>query len=384
MVEIDTSELKGKWFKCIDGCGLCCLCQPELLPPELKSFRRDPALSGFVARSMHDPSKRSIAMLKNGGPCALLRDRKCTIYSKRPHFCRQFPVHTHLMWRIQLTPDYSCRGIWREGWAARSDGFVDLEKYGLDELHFYTEERLEAELRDARNVFDEFRENAIEEDVWTEIERVREKASSLIDGGYFSTLQGMGAVLSSVSRAREGHVDAFDLLPSVGRQESLNAAMQSVRELSEELLTVQEPEDNPVYVDSRLDWNIFGRSDGAVWRRKLLDSGGVNNMSVVELNLDVISLEPEGEASLAAYARKTNKRDAFLGFVYYLVDDADYDTDIAATYMENMAMTQLDLVLRTALISPGKASRIGSTELAEGIVYIDMDMHDAPTIGSVI
>ena len=31
---VDYSEVAGKKAECIDGCGMCCLCQPEVLPSE--------------------------------------------------------------------------------------------------------------------------------------------------------------------------------------------------------------------------------------------------------------------------------------------------------------------------------------------------------------
>ncbi len=384
MVEIDTSELRGKWFKCIDGCGLCCLCQPELLPSELKVFRDNPGLAGVVVRSNSDSARKSIAMLKNGGPCMLLKGRKCTIYRERPHFCRQFPVHTHLMWRIQLTPDYSCRGIWREDWVDGKDGFVDLEKYGLDELHRYSREKLEAELKDANEVFEEFRQNSIDNGVWREADELRSKAASLISDGFFSDMDGLGSILLAVQRAREDELDVFDILRATGKGQNRRESLNAMRELSEELLTVSRVEDNPIYVDGSLNWNIYNMVNGKIWKRRLLDRGGMSNISQVELDISDISISAEGEGALASYSNKSNSRDAFMGFVYYLVDDADYDFDLLPTYLENMAMTQLDLVMRSAIIQPERRRSIGREQVAEGVVYIDMDMHDAPTIGSVI
>lgn len=384
MVEIDTSELKGRWFKCIDGCGLCCLCQPELLPAELRTFKEKPGLAGSIVRSDGDRARRSIAMLRNGGPCVLLKERRCTIYRERPHFCRQFPVHTHLMWRIQLTPDYSCRGIWREDWGGEKDGFVDLEQYGLDELHRYSGEKLESELNEANEVFEEFRQNSIDNGVWKDAGELRLAAASLINRGFFSDMEGLGSILLAVQRAREEELDVIDILLATGKGHNRSESLNAMRELSEELLTVSRIEENPVYVDRSLNWNIYNAVNGKIWRRRLLDKGGLSNISPVELDISAISVSAEGESALASYSLKSNSRDAFLGFVYYLVDDANYDIDLLSTYLENMAMTQLDLILRSAIVQPERLGNIGREQVAEGVVYIDMDMHDAPTIGSVI
>lgn len=383
-MEIDTSELKGKHFSCIDGCGLCCLCQPELLPPEQKVIRSDRVLAEFIVRADDDPSKKSLKMTGNGGPCALLRDRKCTIYGKRPHFCRQFPVHTHLMWRIQLTADYSCRGIWSSSSNDPRTGGSDLEEYGLKELSFYSQDKLKSELAYADNVFREFREFATANSAWDDIHRLRHDAARLIERGYFSSVEGLGSVLYAAGQAREAGVRLSDILPSAASSASRQMASSAISELSEELFSIESIADNPVYVDSSLEWNIFTKSGGRVWRRRIKDRGGTVDVSPVDISTDNIALGDGAAEELRAYARVSNSRDSFLGFIYYLVDDADYDVDVNTTYMENLAMTQLDLILRSALASPSKAGRLGAGEIADGIVYIDMDMHDAPTIGSVI
>lgn len=384
MFEIDTSELKGRKFRCIDGCGLCCLCQPELLQPELRTFRQDPLLSRTVVSSRHDTSRKAIAMLKNGGPCSLLRDRKCTIYSLRPHFCRQFPVHTHIMWRIQLTPDYSCRGIEIGGSGTEEEGFADLEAYGLRELHHYSDQKLEGEVKDAREVYSEFRKNCIDSNRWTDPAEVRRHAASLISTGYFSTVHGLGSILAAVERARENDLEVLDVLPTISSQQSLASSHRALSELTDELITVEDVEDQPIYVDRELNWNVYALSNGSVWRRHLLDGGGVRDVEKVTIDTENIAISADGESALKSYSTLTNARDGFLGFVYYLVDDADYEVDVVSTYLENMAMTQLDLLLRSSIVMPAGEGGIGRSQAMEGMVYLDMDMHDAPTIGSVI
>ncbi|MDR1954854.1 MAG: YkgJ family cysteine cluster protein, partial [Candidatus Methanoplasma sp.] len=40
-LEIDYSEVRGRKAECIDGCGLCCLCQPEVLAEERRFFEKN-------------------------------------------------------------------------------------------------------------------------------------------------------------------------------------------------------------------------------------------------------------------------------------------------------------------------------------------------------
>ena len=383
-MEIDTQELKGKVFRCLEGCGLCCLCQPELLPSETAQFLSIEKLKSSVTRSSIDPSRKAIAMYGNGGPCRLLSDRKCTAYPQRPHFCRIFPVHTHLMWRIQLTADLSCRGVWREDWKEKTGVYEDLEAYGLKELHSYTSEKLERELGEAREVYGEFRENCIDADVWMEPASMRERASALIAQGYFSSLSGIGLVLSAADACRRSGLDfmtSLRLAERTGAQDSVAAALE---ELLDEMLSIEDIADRPVFVDRDLNWLVFGHDGGRPAKFRLGERGGISKIGSADFSVSGISANPAGAGRLSDFAVLTNRRDVFLGFVYYIVDDADYADSVENIYFENLAMTQLDLLLRSALANPSSSSSLGPEHISDGVVFIDMDMHDAPTIGSVI
>jgi hypothetical protein len=59
-LEIDYSEVDGRTYRCIDGCALCCLCQPELLPEEETRFRADPRLSDGITDRHISPDVRTV------------------------------------------------------------------------------------------------------------------------------------------------------------------------------------------------------------------------------------------------------------------------------------------------------------------------------------
>lgn len=386
-MEIDTAELRGKAFRCIDGCGLCCLCQPELLPRETQYFLSAEQLRKSVTRSSIDSSKRAISMFPSGGPCTLLRDRKCTVYGKRPHFCRSFPVHTHLMWRVQLTADMTCRGVWRAWQGTVPDGYEDLESYGLRELHTCHTAKLESELREAAEVYRSFVDNCGESGVWTDHVSMRYSAGELIRQGYFSSISGMGRILDAAESSRDGGADFMSALKTVGAERGAAAASAVMEELLDEILSIDRIDEMPVFVDGKLGWHLFRRGTGkpdGVSKLRLGDRGGASEEEEFVLNLKDVAVSESGEVPIAEFASLTNSRDVFLGFVYYLTDDADYDSDVYTTYVENLAVTQLDLIIRSALANPASAGRLGRNEIADGIVFIDMDIHDAPTIGSVI
>ena len=108
--QVDLSELEGRNFTCTDGCGLCCLCQPELLPNEEKLFRSK--FPEMVVLKNEPHRHYAMAMKKGMGSCAFLNDRRCKVYNERPHFCREFPFHIHVGMRAQVQLDLSCRGAW--------------------------------------------------------------------------------------------------------------------------------------------------------------------------------------------------------------------------------------------------------------------------------
>ena len=39
--EVDYSDVAGRRVECLSGCGMCCLCQPEVLPEEEPFFRKN-------------------------------------------------------------------------------------------------------------------------------------------------------------------------------------------------------------------------------------------------------------------------------------------------------------------------------------------------------
>ena len=100
-LDLDLSELEGRSFTCDPSCGLCCLCQPEVLPHEVSWFKSNHPRRIVETKRPH----RHIALtLKEGqGACTFLNaSRRCEIYAQRPHYCRQFPFHLYLGKRVQV------------------------------------------------------------------------------------------------------------------------------------------------------------------------------------------------------------------------------------------------------------------------------------------
>ncbi|MDQ1372175.1 MAG: hypothetical protein QG582_1090, partial [Candidatus Thermoplasmatota archaeon] len=144
----DLSELDGLKYACLDGCALCCLCQPELLPEEESRFRADPELSRGIADRHISPDVDGAALRLQGehGACHFLRGKRCSIYGLRPHYCRAFPLSVFAGWRIQVNANLSCRGMGLPGEDMRATAQSLLARLG--------DAQLRGELAESRKVFD--------------------------------------------------------------------------------------------------------------------------------------------------------------------------------------------------------------------------------------
>ena len=147
-IEIDLSELEGRGFECSPRCGLCCLCQPELLPEERAWFRKNHPKAVELKRAPH--RHHALALKKGRGSCVFLQDRRCSVYSHRPHFCRQFPYHFHVGERVQVELDLSCRGVWGDAPPASIEA---------EELIAANIDVLRRTLSESRGVYEEFYSN---------------------------------------------------------------------------------------------------------------------------------------------------------------------------------------------------------------------------------
>jgi len=377
--ETDASELKGMRFRCLEGCGLCCLCQPEVLPWEIKSLKAPENGHLSIVRSSIDPSRKAIAMKGRGGACTMLEGRKCTIYERRPHFCRQFPVHLHLMSRAQFTADMSCRGIWEANADGEGEGLLP---FALNENCRYPRQEEEAEREEAARIYREFRENAVQQDIWMEMRDMRREVALMIERGYFSDTGSLGGLLNACDAASESGQDILALYGMFPPDRQ--RALASMNEIGGELLGIEDAEDMPVYVDRKLNWNVFSGSIDSITRFTLLEDGGRKKEAAFGIDTGRIGISTSGREMLDFYAKVLNMRDIFMGFIYYLTDDADYTEKIINTYVQNLAYVQIDLIFRSALTNPDSLNNMGRNEIRDGIVFLDMDMQDAPTIGSII
>ena len=377
--EVDLSELVGKTYRCVDSCALCCLCQPELLPDEEEAFRSEPELLAGVADRHISPEVKNAAIKLKGthGACHFLTDKRCTIYERRPHFCRSFPLNVFVGWRIQVLANLSCRGIGLRG--------EDLESKGLELLEGYGDERLREELSTSKSVFGEFVGNMRDASVAQSFGSIREAASLLQDE--LTDLIGLSRVMTYAEHGRtRQNSSPADIARKVRETDPEADVFERAMIDGIELFDLPDLSLLPVYVDEELAWKIFRLVDRDIVGYRLAEDGRMSEFCrLAPSSVDLLPIKQEGLSRFGEYLKLVNRRDCFAGHAAYLCNIEGYDFNFAQAYLGALANNMVDLWWRSSLLCKLSGSdSIGSKEAAEGIIFFDMDLLDLPTIGAFI
>lgn len=378
-LETDFSEVRGRSYRCIDDCALCCLCQPELLPGEERKFRADPKLRDAVVESHISPEVRGAAIKLRGqhGACHFLSKRRCTIYGDRPHFCRAFPINIFAGWRIQVNANLSCRGIGLEG--------ESLEELARTVLGDYEKAELERELEDARAVFREFVENTRGAKVAQSVASLRDAGSVVVED--LADEVGLSRVLTYAEHGRtRQNTGARDIVKLARRSEDESDIVELAVMDGTELFDLEDLSLLPVYVDRRLNWNVYKLQGETIVGYKLSEDGSVEETSRTEpASVHLMPMTDSGRRTFQDYLRTVNGRDCFLGHAAHLCDMEGYGYNLAQVYLGALANNALDLWWRASFLAKlAGAERLDSQEIMEGVVFFDMDLLDLPTIGAFI
>lgn len=378
-LEIDFSELEGRTYRCIDSCALCCLCQPELLADEEAKFSADKRLAEGVSKKHISPDVTGSAIKLRGahGSCYFLKDKRCTIYQDRPHFCRSFPIHVFVGWRVQLNANLSCRGLGLPG--------ENLETTGADIIAKYGSDRLRGELKDANRVFTDFVRNTRDAWVSQSFTSVRTAGHALADE--LSDEIGLSKVLTYAENGQTRQNASPMDLARLARKADPEADIEE-RALIDgtELFDLPDLSLLPVYIDTALTWRIFKLVGNEIVGFVLSEDGGTQESS--RTNPSDISMMPmtgDGRRAFKEYLSVVNNRDCFLGHAAYLLDTEGYEFNFGQVYLGALATNAIDLWWRSSFLAylAGKLE-LGPMEVREGIVFFDMDLLDLPTIGAFI
>jgi Fe-S-cluster containining protein len=378
-MEIDTTELEGLHFSCLDGCGLCCLCQPELIGNEGRVFLNDPDLKvGITGRTPFGSQTKnlSIKMKEGAGSCYFLRNRKCLIHDKRPYYCRIFPLSIHVGDRVQAVANRTCRGINKEATGAGCKEFLQMvlsEKRGPD---------LAQELGRTRAAFKAFYE-AYLNDEQLKRDSIQNFSLRLLERSGFVPLTQHALTCTSLEDEIPqdlAHLEQF--LDACDSPDLNTPALEGARQMFESA----DPVKLPAWPDATLQWVVYRMTGQDMERCILGDDGGLK--VVRRLPLSDIRLKPiekSGEAVMAGYARELMRRDLTYGYACYLTDLDHADESFLKIYIGTLGTLFLDYWWRCSMISAFEGGgTIDKKAATEGIIAYDMDYLDFPSLGGFI
>jgi len=370
-LEVDMSELEGMTLACDEKCGLCCLCQAEVLPQEVPFFERNYP-SQIVLNG--EPHRHAALALKGvEWPCTFLGpDRRCQIYPSRPHYFRQFPLHLYVGTRVQVELDLSCRGVWKGG---KEDALVAGGKMVAD-----NREALLRTLRDSREVYREFEANCLDAGIYRAPEALRRNVSARI--GELADIQYIARVLDLSAEDDEMEDMPAPLKAPVYEMKELEG---SAREAGLESLSADDVFSAPVYCDPVGRWNVLSSRNGRVDWSVMNEDGSLTPVrSIDPMQVPLLTPEGDGLEVFCWYMGVLNRRDSMLGYACYLVDDYGYEDNLANTYYGALAAAALDLLWRSSLVAHMHNGKLDRQGMIEGIIAYDMDRLDAPAIGAFV
>ncbi|MEW5748343.1 MAG: YkgJ family cysteine cluster protein [Candidatus Thermoplasmatota archaeon] len=375
----DLSEVEGLTYACIDGCALCCLCQPELLPDEERAFRGDPALRGGVADQHISPDVQGAAIRLQGahGACHFLRQRRCSIYQRRPHYCRAFPLSVFSGWRVQVNANLSCRGMGLPGEDLAASGRALLGGIGADEVA--------KELSSSREVFAEFSRNTRDAKVAQSVPSLRGAAAALMED--MTDEPGLARVLTYADSGRTRQNSSAQEIARRARDTHPEADVGELGvSIGTELFDLEDLSYLPIYVAEDLRWRIFQLQGDEVVGYLLDEGGGTQESSRTSPSeVAMLPMTPGGRKAFAAYLDVVNRRDCFVGHAAHLLDEDGYSFNFAQAYLGALANTAVDLWWRTSFLAHLEgAAQLDERRVREGVVFFDMDLLDQPTIGAFL
>lgn len=370
-MKVDYSELKGKKAECPDGCGLCCLCQPEVLTEEEGFFKSN--YPKELVRSKGPDKYTALALKKGRGSCVFLNERKCKVYDKRPTYCRQFPYHIYVGDKIKVELDLSCRGVWTQKGA---DAETEAQ-----EIVLRAESRIKGAVNEAGAIYSQFYRNCEEAGVMGDPEQIRQSVIENIDK--FTDISFLSKMMESIMMEPVMTLDRIKE-DTVADIEGMNeAAMAAAMESME----TDDPVNAPVYCDEEWNWNIFlaDSSSGRIDWSILDDSGDLNKkMSARIDDIKLRDIEEGGVEVLKEYILVLNQRESFLGNVFSLMHETDYEDNMANAYYGCLCTTILDLMWRASMLDRFFGTGLGERGIREAIIFFDMDRLDAPAIGAFV
>ena len=351
---METRELAGKRFRCLEGCGFCCTFQPEVSTRELALLRarfKPQPLAVTVGEG------RTYLQLQNKcGACTLLTRRGCSAYDLRPAHCRYFPFHVHFGETPEAYVNQTCRGV-----EAAPGGDLSAE-FQASVLDVAPADEVKAHERAARETYGEFRRKARRRGAWGEV------------GPVVAAALAGGPAVFSAAWVEEACRRGGEHAPPA---EALDDALASFR--------AEEVTKRPFYLAPDLRWLTFAPEPGEPGAFTVLqmdEAGALSPTGRVHGLAAWEDLPPALAAALAPYLAHLVGRQLFTGSVYALVDDSEYGTTVEQAAWLRLAEVVVDLVVRARVL---RAMGVPEADVpAEVARFYDSTFLDSPTIGGFL
>ncbi|MDR3283087.1 MAG: YkgJ family cysteine cluster protein [Candidatus Methanoplasma sp.] len=369
--EVDYSDVEGRKAECPEGCGMCCLCQPEVLPEE-RLFFRENHHKDLVKSRTADPYF-ALALKKGRGSCVFLNGRRCGIYNKRPAYCRQFPYHIYVGDRVKVELDLSCRGVWTgRGNDAREEATQIVKA---------ADGRIRDAIKEASSVYKQFYHNCRDAGVMSDQVVLRSSVSDNLAG--FTDLSYLGAVMDASQMEPVMTLDGLhkNTAPDMAELE------EAARSAAAESMATNDPLSAPIYCDREWNWNMFmvNESEGNVEWNVMDDEGDMIFKGESKIDsIQIKPLSPDAGKVLEDYIKVLNGRDSLMGNVFSLMDYNEYEDDMANAYYGCISTAALDLMWRASMLDHFIGVGTGAEAMKEAIIFYDMDRLDAPAIGAFV
>jgi len=353
-------------YTCYDNCAFCCLCEPEIPTEELPEFLGDAELKAHLLRKFVDGEYKYVIKMRNRhGACIFLQHRRCTIYNKRPLYCRLYPLQRHLSTRLQITANLSCRGMWAE----QGEPIEKIaQRFALSEKYSAVIEHLNERYTSAREDM-EFTNTYISQEMCQKI------VNALLE--LFTTKEGLAKILTFADN-NENPVAEEDEIKTCKADVDVDeyATKMSIDVFSEnELLNL------PVYPTPAFEWFVLRHENSRLNWYLMDEEGNLRHVKSVENFEQLKPLSAEAQSLMEQYLELLNARDITYGNALLLTESSEYEIPVISNYLGALATSCLELWWRANLFA-GKEVDVGA--MREGIIFYDADYLDKPTYGAVL
>lgn len=150
-------------------------------------------------------------------------------------------------------------------------------------------------------------------------------------------------------------------------------------------ISVSKIVDAPVYCDDEGYWNVFMTKGSKIDWSRILDDGSVEHIETIDpKSVELLVPDQNGRRLLLRYLMMLNERDSVFGYACYLVDSYQYEDFLSNVYFGIIGSSILDLLWRGSLLAFLQGRKLDETGVKEAIIFFDMDLLDAPTIGAFV